>query len=389
MPADYLSTARALSLPVSPLESPVSTRRPISPPWRRRSRSDVSRPKSRGFTTTLRDDALATYAKIQKQSLRLLKKLSWWQKILLGIVIAATAVLGILSIVYNERILISLEPVAEKWRNLKAGWLIMWALIFCCGFPPIIGYSTSVTIAGFVYGFPNGWFIAATATVVGSFCSFLVSKTILAGYVKRLVANDQRFAALSLMLKHDGIKILCMIRLCPLPYSLSNGAIATFPTVNPFAFAAATAVATPKLALHIFVGGRMAEIARQGKKMDLGTKVINYAGMILGLALGLGVGWVVYQRTKARALQLEEEEESRLENANNGDEGTWPFPPMERDEMLDPTMLDDDISLYERESTREAYRDDFYDDEELAGSNRGGDEESDGISPVTTKTETQ
>lgn len=63
--------------------------------------------------------------------------------------------------------------------------------------------------------------------------------------MNRLVANDKRYEALSLVLKHDGLKLLVMIRLCPLPYSISNGAISTFPTVQPLMFAAATAAATP------------------------------------------------------------------------------------------------------------------------------------------------
>jgi hypothetical protein len=34
---------------------------------------------------------------------------------------------------------------------------IMGSLIFVVSFPPLIGYSSLLTIAGFVYGFPNGY----------------------------------------------------------------------------------------------------------------------------------------------------------------------------------------------------------------------------------------
>lgn len=98
-----------------------------------------------------------------------------------------------------------------------------------------------------------------------------------------MVATDKRFAALSLTLKHDGIKLLCMIRLCPLPYSISNGAMSTFPTVTPLNFMVATAVATPKLLIHIFIGAKLAELAEdEGKKMDLKTKALNYGSIIGG-----------------------------------------------------------------------------------------------------------
>jgi hypothetical protein len=68
----------------------------------------------------------------------------------------AALVLGILLLVYNERIFGALEPFAKKWRDLTGGWLILWAATFVVSFPPLIGYSSCVTLAGFVYGFPYG-----------------------------------------------------------------------------------------------------------------------------------------------------------------------------------------------------------------------------------------
>ena len=156
----------------------------------------------------------------------------------------------------------------------------------------------------------DSWIVAASATVVGSTLSFLACRTVLRSTVERLTATDTRFAALTQVIKHDGIKLLIMIRLCPLPYSLSNGAIATIPTVNWIAFALATAAASPKLLLPIYVGGKLADIAENGGKMDMTTKVISYMSIIAGSAAGIGIGWVVYRQTQARAQQLENEERS-------------------------------------------------------------------------------
>ena len=101
---------------------------------------------------------------------------------------------------------------------------------------------------------------------------------------------------MSLVLKHDGLKLLIMIRLCPLPYSISNGAISTFPTVQPLTFAIATAAATPKLLIAIFVGSRLKVIARSDAKMDTGTKIINWASILFGVGLGVLTGWLIYKR---------------------------------------------------------------------------------------------
>ncbi len=140
------------------------------------------------------------------------------------------------------------------------------------------------------------WFIAASATIAGSFCSFIVSRTLLSRFVHRLVESDTRFVALSLVLKHDGLKLLCMIRLCPLPYSISNGAMATFATVKPLSFTLATAIVTPKLLIHVFIGSRLAVIAKSGEKMDASTKAINWASIIGGGIFGAVTGWFIYQK---------------------------------------------------------------------------------------------
>ena len=151
----------------------------------------------------------------------------------------------------------------------------------------------------------------ATANVIGSLCSFLLYRHLLSNWAQRF-ASDSRFTALSLVLKHDGLKLLTMIRLCPLPYSFSNGAMSTFNTVTPLNFALATALATPKLLVHIFIGSRLAELAGDTSKMKTSTKVINWVSIIFGAILGIGTGWWVYKRTQARAKQLEAEERTKI-----------------------------------------------------------------------------
>jgi uncharacterized membrane protein YdjX (TVP38/TMEM64 family) len=234
--------------------------------------------------------------------------MSLLQKVMTVLAFLAALAFGILFLVYNEKIFAWLAPVAIKWKNTTGGWIILWMVTFIVALPPLIGYSTCATIAGFVYGVPEGWLILASATVAGSTFSFFISRTVLRKYAERLVASDKRFAALTLTLKHDGLRLLVMIRLCPLPYSLSNGAMSTFPTVHPAMYALATAIITPKLLVHVFIGSRLAAIAKSGEKMGLGTRVINYISIAIGVAVGIVTGWYIYQKTMARARRLEEAE---------------------------------------------------------------------------------
>jgi uncharacterized membrane protein YdjX (TVP38/TMEM64 family) len=397
MPADYSSTAKALALPISPMDSPSPENQSTRPPWSRRisnssRRAQANSPYSLSGSRdsqSYKSQILHSARKVQRKVIKAFLALSLVQRILAIIVIILLNVVFVLFLIYNERIFGYLAPAAEKWRDVRGGWTILWALTFISAFPPLIGYSTTVTISGFVYGFPKGWFIVSTATVVGSLASFIASRTILSQYVHRLVGQDKRFEALALTLKHDGLKILCMIRVCPLPYSLSNAAMSTFPTVHPLSFALATAIASPKLLIHVFIGNRLALLAESGGKMDASTKAINYASIIIGGIIGTAVGYIIYQRTMARSRELEIAE---LEAGNlSPEEAAAVRGDLRREysdldgigeeEELDldaaALMNDDDISLWDNERVERlgnGYRDEFTDDEEgLSKGDRGNE----------------
>ncbi|KAF2467561.1 uncharacterized protein BDR25DRAFT_344912 [Lindgomyces ingoldianus] len=344
---------RALALPLGD-----GSPEPVSPIWSRRSasfrRNEAPFPPQLSFRARLVKRA----NKFQSRVYGTYRRLSLFQRILVAIGGVTCFVLSILFLVYNERIFHSLLPFAAKWRDIRAGWLILWALIFVVSFPPLIGYSSLLTIAGFVYGFPNGWFIAASATVVGSTASFILSRSILKNMVHRLIANDKRFAALALTLKHDGLKLLVMIRMCPLPYSLSNGAVATFPTVHWASFGLATAIVSPKLMLPVFIGLQIAKIAESGGKMEPGTKALSYVSIAIGAIAGVATGWFMYRKTKQRARQLEAEERAGIRRTSIED--------LENEYADDPDALeaaetlredDDDISL-RSDWADEGYHDD-------------------------------
>jgi uncharacterized membrane protein YdjX (TVP38/TMEM64 family) len=194
--------------------------------------------------TSLLTSAISTLTTLTHQLLRLYLNLPLRQRLLLALAAVAALALGITLLLSSHHLFSLLSPLAASWRAHPFGWLPIWLATFVTAFPPVIGYSTCVTVAGFVYGFPLGWPIAATATVAGSTVAFLTSRGVFARYVQGLVGRDKRFIALGQVLRRDGIGVLVMVRLCPLPYSLSNGFLATVGSVGARGFALATAGAT-------------------------------------------------------------------------------------------------------------------------------------------------
>ena len=184
-----------------------------------------------------------------------------------------------------------------------------------------------------------------------------------------MVASDKRFAALTLTLKEDGLKLLCMIRLCPLPYSLSNGAMSTFPTVQPSAYALATAIITPKLLIHVFIGSRLAKIAKNKGEMSAGTKALNWASIIFFGILGASVGWIIYRKTMERARQLETEEQDRVREATRRSGHVPPeFSDDPEAQLAAETLArddEDDVAYFDDQPSPQPYRDSQLEEEDV------------------------
>ncbi|KAH1495892.1 hypothetical protein LV164_000309 [Aspergillus fumigatus] len=320
MPADYTSTARALSLPMSPAESLSPAEEDTRPLWSHlaSSRRNTDSPSVRE-STGLRDQVVNQATKMLRRTKKTWRRLTFWQRI--GAIGAAllAILLGLSFMIFTGQVFFWLGPVAEKWEQSWLAFFVLWLCVFFVSFPPLVGWSTFGTISGFIYGIWKGWILYATATVLGSTCSFIVSRTILSKFVNRMMERDKRFAALALTLKYDGLKLLCMIRLCPLPYSVCNGAVSTFPTVHPLMYGLATALITPKLLVPAFIGSRIRILSEKNEEMSAASKAVNICSIILTIGIGVFTGWYIYRRTLARAKELEAKERADIRRSLQAD----------------------------------------------------------------------
>ncbi|EEH20790.2 hypothetical protein PABG_03021 [Paracoccidioides brasiliensis Pb03] len=315
MSADHSPTENVLSTPpITDIDGSLSpTLESFRPPWTQphSSLSRSSRRRSSIFSVppaSLRDSSINNIKQFYQRVSRRFGKMTLVQKI--GTVLATIGVisLGVGFVILTGKIFKWLEPVAEDWESSKLAYFAVWICTFIVSFPPLVGWSTVGTVAGFIFGVWKGWFIFSIGTVIGSTCSFIVSRTLLSSFVHRLMKHDKRFAALALTLKYDGLKLLCMIRLCPLPYSICNGAISTFPTVHPLMYGLATAIISPRLLVPTFIGSRLRILAQNGETMSAGSKAINIASILASMAVGIFTAWYIYRNTLARSKQLEAEE---------------------------------------------------------------------------------
>ncbi|KAI5297336.1 hypothetical protein KEM56_004889, partial [Ascosphaera pollenicola] len=234
--------------------------------------------------------------------------MSTWQRVAAIIGLILLAACGIAVLVLSGQLMHWIVPKAEQWEKSGTAYAVIGLMTFAVSFPPLIGWATIGTCSGFIFGVWKGWFIYAIMTVIGSVASVYASRTILQRLVRRLVEHDHRFAALSLTLKYDGLKLLCMIRLCPLPYSVCNGAMATFDTVQPLMYGLATLLVTPKLLITVFIGSRLRILLEKGEQMSIWAKMVNVLSILLTISVGVGTAMYIYKSTLARAKELQDAE---------------------------------------------------------------------------------
>lgn len=242
------------------------------------------------------------------------------KRVLLLLAVTCATAAGVLFLIFHNKVLELLLRFATSWRELRAGPVIMFALVCVISFPPLIGYSALASLCGMMYGVGRGWLLLTLATVCGSLVSFGACRVWFQGYAARLARRNAKFAALARTMEADGFRLLWMIRLCPLPYSLSNGALASIPTVTAARFALATLVTSPKLAMHTFIGDR---IARLGTETDSASRAMNVLSVVVAGTVGTVTAYTIYVRTIERAEGMDGVVYGDLELGPDSDDGSY------------------------------------------------------------------
>ena len=141
----------------------------------------------------------------------------------------------------------------------------------------------------------------------------------------------------------NGLPLVCLVRLCPFPYSYSNAFFASLHEVTPLQFLIATLTLSLKsqyhcfhqnvqadtvaiVVMHVYIGTRLYLFSDPNRReeMDSTSKWLNILSVVVSILLAAGVGAYVYRKTMAYVAEgqvhlIEDdleaflEEEARLE----------------------------------------------------------------------------
>jgi len=177
----------------------------------------------------------------------------------------------------------------------------------CISFPPLTGFTTLITLAGFAYGM-QGFFISAVASVFGSALVFVILRRLFSHKLHAWSSQSEKWQALEAVIKAKGLPLIILIRLSPFPpWVYANSLFASIETVKLWQFVTATLFLFPKILLHTFIGSKAAALADGDQRghMDPHTKFLN--SLLIGgsIVIAIGTGWWVYILVQRHIRDLE------------------------------------------------------------------------------------
>lgn len=162
MPADYTSTARALSISTSPDPFSPTDDDDARPPWRHHRNQSANRhgytrgPTNSNAVTSVRDQIVHRAAKIYRRLGSAWQRMSWLQRIGALAAMLGVVALGLAFMLFTGQVFTWLGPVAGEWENSKMAFFVLWLCVFFVSFPPLVGWSTFGTMSGFIFGVWKG-----------------------------------------------------------------------------------------------------------------------------------------------------------------------------------------------------------------------------------------
>lgn len=251
-----------------------------------------------------------------------------YKQILIAVLGVLGAIVGFVLLINIHNVFDGLLGISNTVKHSTLGLLIVWALTVLVAFPPLIGFSALCALTGMVFGVSiTGYVFITSATAVGSTLCFILFKYLLANKAKKLLETSRFFSAVASVLGQDKDKlmILCLVNLCPRPYSISNAGLASIPELDAKTFFLATIIASPKLLVSLYVGAKLQDL---GQDKDIKSKTIDFFSMALAAVAYSATGWIIYVKTRQRLASLgsdialddpEEESYSGLLNGRDGE----------------------------------------------------------------------
>jgi len=119
----------------------------------------------------------------------------------------------------------TLDRLMEWQGTLQSyGWsgVGLFALALAVLQMGLVPLSIFALAGGAIFGFRNAFIAVTIGTNLGAMINFLIARYVARGWVTRYLAHHEKFRLIDSAIGREGGKIVALLRLCPLPFGLSN-----------------------------------------------------------------------------------------------------------------------------------------------------------------------
>ncbi|RGB25204.1 snare associated Golgi protein [Rhizophagus diaphanus] len=235
----------------------------------------------------------------------LLKKLQPWTPFIVWAILSLITLS--IFLIYHKEIFLILDKFAHTVKLMGIfGVIIFYLMIFLTTFPLVIGYSTLITLSGFIFGFGIGFLISYIAALTGAITVFYLSRKWFKKYVGKVLRKHKSMNAIIKAVEKKGFKLLFLIRLAPYPYNVLNTLLsATHLSLQTFI--GATALSLFKLMIHVWIGSKLSSFSIQYTFKET-SELLKVGLMVVGISIGIGVIIYVWISAKKVIKEVEQDE---------------------------------------------------------------------------------
>jgi uncharacterized membrane protein YdjX (TVP38/TMEM64 family) len=191
------------------------------------------------------------------------------------------------------------------------------ALIICVlsiPIPPLSGFTASVYMSGYAYGFPQGVMPATLGAFFGALLAYgFVQKVRIVCHFKVSDSLKLKFGAVSRAIGQGGLKMVLLIRFSPLPWQITNLLLALCEKVNFRTYALAAFISSFKINADVWFGSQLASLYDQNSSPE--ALKLNQLMTIAGIIITTMITLLIYKSTKQRIKECEDEQVALLGQA--------------------------------------------------------------------------
>lgn len=198
------------------------------------------------------------------------------------------------------------QPIAEKIRDIPAGWLIWVGIMFVISFPPLFGQEVVCLLCGLIYGLWIGFGIISLGTMLGEWGNFIVFKWGCTARSKKLEEKDVTYACICKVIRDGGFRIAFMARLSAIPGHLTTPAFAAC-GMSLWVFTITAIITLPKQLMAVYLG----TVFGQDNKGEITTsKIVEWIILGLSFIITIWAAWYIYKKMAYwRPIVLQEQAE--------------------------------------------------------------------------------